>query len=110
MDAVLAAVSGLQILAEDQDAGARIHQHAARDRGLVDAGRAQPPQMLERHDVAAGEEPEQIVVERRRQRQRIGAAIAAVIELGRGGEHVLQGMVRRRPVAAGDLLMFLDRQ
>src|SRR5712671_7938407 len=61
MDAVLAAVSGLQILAEDQDAGARIYQHAARDRGLVDAGRAQPPQMLERHDVAAGEEPEQIV-------------------------------------------------
>src|SRR5436305_12300008 len=65
MDAVLAAVSGLQMLAEGQDGGARIHQLAAWDRGLVDARRAQPPQLLERHAVAARAEPEQSPIERR---------------------------------------------
>src|SRR5947208_16789486 len=44
MDAVLAAVSGLKMLAEDRDAGARIHHHAARRQGLEASRRVTQPQ------------------------------------------------------------------
>ena len=64
---------------------------------LVDAAGAQPPQMLELQHVGAGVEPEQRVVERRRQHQAVGTAKAALVELRRGGERVLQGAVERRP-------------
>src|SRR5207302_8737771 len=43
---VLAAVAGLEVLAEDQDADPGVDQDAAGDRRLEDAGGAQPPEML----------------------------------------------------------------
>src|SRR5690348_1674265 len=42
VDAVLADIPRAQILAEDEDADARVDQNAAFDRRLVDAARAEP--------------------------------------------------------------------
>src|SRR6185437_16407941 len=54
VNAVLAHIAGAQILAEDKHAEPRIDYHGALDRRLVDAARAQPPQMFELQHVGAG--------------------------------------------------------
>ena len=110
MHPVLADVAGPQILPQHQRADARVDEHAALDRRLVDAAGAEMPQMLDLRDVGARVEPEEPIVERRSQCQGVWPAIAGVIELGHGGEHVAERPLDRRPVAAIELLAAVMRQ
>src|SRR5262249_52334258 len=104
VDPVVARVSGPQVLAENQRADVGIDQHAALDRRLVDAARAKAAEMLELQHIGAGIEAEQAIVERWRERQRVGTAIALLVEERDRRQHVSKGAVDRRPVAAVHLL------
>ena len=54
VNAVLGDVAGAQVLSHDQRTDARIDNHAALDRCLMDAAREQPAQVLELQQVGPG--------------------------------------------------------
>src|SRR5215475_3921184 len=93
-------VSDLQILPENDRADIFGHQNAAVDIGFDDAPSAKSFEMLDLQEVGAGITAKQVVIQRRRQRQPVGSAIAFVVENIDCGDHVIQDLIYAAPIAS----------
>src|SRR5215471_10615304 len=91
-------IRDLQILPEDNRADIIGHQNASVNIGFDDASSAKSFEMFDLQEVGARITAEKIVVERRRQCQSVGPAIAFAVENIDCGDHVIQNLIDAAPI------------